>query len=92
MFIGDSYAIAKTPGASSEDACFVTEVGVGVSDGVGSWSSYGVDCSLFSNSLMRECQKFLQRVLFRQQQATIDSRITAEEMECHRQALESKDT
>lgn len=72
IFVGDSYGLSKTAGAPSEDACFVTEVGLGVSDGVGSWGSYGIDCSLFSNSLMRECQKFLQRVLFRQQQSVVD--------------------
>lgn len=71
-------------GGISEDASFITDVGVGVSDGVGSWGMYGIDCSLFSNSLMKECQKFIQRVLFRQQQSLIDNRITPEELECHR--------
>ena len=63
--MSDYHSISKTQGATSEDACFITDVGLGVSDGVGSWGSYGIDCSLFSNSIMRECQKFIQRVIFR---------------------------
>lgn len=55
LFVGDTYSIAKNAGGTSEDACFVTDVGVGVSDGVGSWSSYGIDCALFSGTLMKEC-------------------------------------
>eukprot|EP00347_Sterkiella_histriomuscorum_P001361 403372331 len=89
IFIGDGYQISKNPRGPSEDAFFITEIGAGVSDGVGSWSNYGIDSSLFSNTLMRECQKFIQRVVFRQQQSIIDSRITQQELECHRQALES---
>jgi hypothetical protein len=59
IFVGDSYSISKNPGGTCEDASFITDVGVGVSDGVGSWGIYGIDCSLFSNSLMKECQKFI---------------------------------
>lgn len=59
IFVGDSYSISKTQGATSEDSSFITEIGVGVSDGVGSWGSYGIDCSLFSGTLMKECQKFI---------------------------------
>jgi hypothetical protein len=76
LFIGDAYSIPKNPNGISEDAFFITDVGVGVSDGVGSWSSYGIDSSLFSNTLMRECQKFIQRVIFRHQQSLIDTRVT----------------
>lgn len=47
IFVGDSYSIAKNSGKISEDASFITDIGVGVSDGVGSWGSYGIDCSLF---------------------------------------------
>ena len=67
IFVGDSFSIAKqsATGGTSEDASFLTEMGVGVSDGVGSWGSYGIDCSLFSSALMRECSKFIQRVIFR---------------------------
>ena len=67
MFVGDSYSIPKTAGGISEDASFITDIGVGVSDGVGSWGSYGIDCSLFSGALMKECSRFIQRVIFRQQ-------------------------
>lgn len=66
MFVGESFSIPKNQGETCEDACFVTDIGVGVSDGVGSWGSYGIDCSLFSNSLMKESKNFIQRILFRQ--------------------------
>lgn len=66
IFIGESFQISKNPKGPSEDAFFITEIGAGVSDGVGSWGNYGIDSSLFSNALMRECQKFIQRVVFRQ--------------------------
>lgn len=59
FFVGDSYQIPKNQGEISEDACFVTDIGVGVSDGVGSWGSYGIDCSLFSNSIMMESKNFI---------------------------------
>lgn len=55
MFIGDAFAIPKNSNGVSEDAFFITDIGVGVSDGVGSWSNYGIDSSLFSNTLMKEC-------------------------------------
>jgi hypothetical protein len=59
IFIGDAFQIPKNPKGPSEDAFFMTDIGVGVSDGVGSWSNYGIDSSLFSNTLMKECQKFI---------------------------------
>ena len=59
IFLGDSYSISKASHGTSEDASFITDIGVGVSDGVGSWSSYGIDCSLFSSTLMKECQKLI---------------------------------
>lgn len=55
VFLGDSHSISKAANGVSEDASFITDIGVGVSDGVGSWSSYGIDCSLFSGTLMKEC-------------------------------------
>lgn len=79
VFLGDSYSISKSTHGTSEDASFITDIGVGVSDGVGSWTSYGIDCSLFSSTLMKECQKLIQRVIFRQYQSIIDNRITLEE-------------
>ncbi len=65
VFIGHGFNIPKTLAAPSEDAFFVTEKGVGVSDGVGGWSNYGINSSLFSGTLMKECQRFLTRLVFR---------------------------
>jgi len=59
IFLSDSYSISKASHGISEDASFITDIGVGVSDGVGSWTSYGIDCSLFSGTLMKECQKLI---------------------------------
>jgi hypothetical protein len=55
VFVGDAFSIPKSKLSPSEDAFFVTEKGVGVSDGVGGWNSYGIDTSLFSGTLMKEC-------------------------------------
>lgn len=55
MFVGVAYCIPKSNNSPSEDAFFISEQGVGVSDGVGGWNSYGINSSLFSNSLMKEC-------------------------------------
>lgn len=90
VFCGDAVLIPKNKNTPSEDAYFITEKGVGVSDGVGGWNAYGINSSLFSNNLMLECQRFIGRVLYRQQQSLVDPRITLSEFECHRQALESK--
>jgi hypothetical protein len=90
IFIGGVYSKCKNDGSHSEDASFMTEKGVGVSDGVGGWSSYGINSSLFSNTLMKECQKFISRVMNRHQRSIIDPRVSNQEMECHRQAYESK--
>ena len=83
IFVGDGHSIAKS--AKCEDAFFVSELGLGVSDGVGSWSNYGIDPSLFSGSLMQESLKFIQRV----QARVYRESVTQQEMECHRQALET---
>jgi hypothetical protein len=90
IFVGEAYSIAKNQSKGSEDAYFITDKGVGVSDGVGSWSKYGIDCALFSGTLMRECSKFISRIIVRQHQSFADPKVTRQEMECHRQALESK--
>ncbi len=55
IFIGEGHQIPKNPKGPCEDAFFLTEVGAGVSDGVGSWGNYGIDSSVFSNTLMKEC-------------------------------------
>jgi hypothetical protein len=49
MFVGDAVLIPKGTNIESEDAFFITEKGVGVSDGVGGWNNYGINSSLFSN-------------------------------------------
>eukprot|EP00359_Climacostomum_virens_P004533 CAMPEP_0204900904 /NCGR_PEP_ID=MMETSP1397-20131031/2751_1 /ASSEMBLY_ACC=CAM_ASM_000891 /TAXON_ID=49980 /ORGANISM="Climacostomum Climacostomum virens, Strain Stock W-24" /LENGTH=273 /DNA_ID=CAMNT_0052069143 /DNA_START=683 /DNA_END=1504 /DNA_ORIENTATION=+ len=53
----------KAKGNTSEDAFFLSEEMkvCGVADGVGSWGSYGVDPSLFSNELVRNCQVIAQK-------------------------------
>jgi protein phosphatase PTC7 len=50
-------------GRHSEDALFISEelAVCGVADGVGSWSSAGVDPSLFSNELMRRSLQAAQK-------------------------------
>ena len=55
IFIGEAHNIPKSTKAGTEDAYFFTDKGVGVSDGVGGWNQYGIDCSLFSSTLMKEC-------------------------------------
>ena len=90
IFVGDAYSIAKNPERPCEDAFFITDLGLGVSDGVGSWTNYGIDPSLFSKSLMQECSKFLKRVESRLFQSSVDKKLQIQELECHRQALESK--
>lgn len=37
IFVGDGISIAKQSHQNSEDAYFITDIGIGVSDGVGSW-------------------------------------------------------
>ena len=49
ILVGDGFMIPKRDKLKSEDAFFVTERGAGVSDGVSSWSNYGIDSSQFSN-------------------------------------------
>ena len=55
IFVGDAFSIPKSNNSVSEDAYFITDKGFGVSDGVGGWNQYGINSSLFSNSLMKEC-------------------------------------
>ena len=86
VLVGNGHSIAKSKSASSEDAFFVTEKGVGISDGVGGWRNYGIDCSLFSSSLMKESQRYISRACARD---TFDFRFTQQELECHKQALET---
>jgi hypothetical protein len=55
VFVGDAEVIPKGQNTQSEDAFFITEKGVGLSDGVGGWNNYGINSSLFSNELMQQC-------------------------------------
>jgi len=52
------------PTSFGDDACFVArhKLGdvLGVADGVGGWRSYGVDPSLFTQSLMAACERMVQ--------------------------------
>ena len=41
----------------SQDNCDV----IGVADGVGGWSSIGVDPSIFSSNLMRQCKRIVEK-------------------------------
>ena len=88
IFVGDAYNIPKTNKAPSEDAFFQTVKGVGISDGVGGWNNYGIECYRFSNTLMQECQKIITKMIFHQNQSR-GKRFTIQEIECRRQALES---
>lgn len=55
IFLGGAFNIPKNQKGPSEDAYFMNEKGVGVSDGVGGWNSYGIDSSRFSTTLMKQC-------------------------------------
>eukprot|EP00350_Pseudokeronopsis_sp_OXSARD2_P012610 CAMPEP_0170549682 /NCGR_PEP_ID=MMETSP0211-20121228/7827_1 /TAXON_ID=311385 /ORGANISM="Pseudokeronopsis sp., Strain OXSARD2" /LENGTH=49 /DNA_ID= /DNA_START= /DNA_END= /DNA_ORIENTATION= len=37
IFVGDAYNIPKSRTHPTEDAFFITDIGAGVSDGVGGW-------------------------------------------------------
>lgn len=45
-----------------DDACFACERGLGVSDGVSGWSTYGINPSAFSQKLSQECEKEIRRI------------------------------
>lgn len=50
-------------GQFGDDACFIARHKsadvLGVADGVGGWRTYGIDPSMFSNSLMRTCERLV---------------------------------
>jgi hypothetical protein len=50
-FVASGYKISKGK-KQCADAYFTTKMGLGVADGVGGWSSYGIDPSSFSQQLM----------------------------------------
>lgn len=41
------------------DAYFTTKWGLGIADGVGGWTAYGIDPSAFSRALMNQCKKII---------------------------------
>ena len=47
----------------SEDAFFIHERALGVSDGVGSWSKYGIKTHLFSNDLMNNSKSYIEELI-----------------------------
>ena len=51
-------------GVVGEDAFFIASQEncdtLGVADGVGGWASVGIDPSIFSSNLMKECKRFVQ--------------------------------
>lgn len=46
-----------------EDACFTHNQAIGIADGVGGWSNYGMSSADFSNELMKRCEKLCIKVL-----------------------------
>lgn len=55
------HATKGRDGKQGEDAEFACERGLGVADGVGGWSAFGVDSAAFSLKLMQECERELRR-------------------------------
>ncbi|KAH8041985.1 hypothetical protein HPB51_019726 [Rhipicephalus microplus] len=55
------FSIGLGRGQFGDDACFAAKYKsfdvLGVADGVGGWRTYGVDPSLFSTALMRNCER-----------------------------------
>lgn len=50
--------ISKSKSKPCEDAYFTHSKAVGIADGVGGWARFGIDCSKFSNELMKRCLIF----------------------------------
>ena len=55
-FVGNSVKTSKNSSKPCGDSWFVSKLGMGIADGVGGWSSYGIDSSKFSTSLMENCK------------------------------------
>ena len=62
QLVSSGYLISKWKNQPSEDAFFIHEKAVGVADGVGGWSRFGIDWSKFSNELMKRCRKYWERL------------------------------
>ena len=53
--VANGYKISKGKRACG-DAYFTSKFGLGVADGVGGWTAYGIDPSAFSQALMNQCK------------------------------------
>mmetsp|Transcript_39580 Transcript_39580/g.39158 ORF Transcript_39580/g.39158 Transcript_39580/m.39158 type:complete len:363 (+) Transcript_39580:26-1114(+) len=51
--VGQGFRLSKNK-KPCQDAFFTTKFGIGIADGVGGWTSYGIDPAQFSNSLMSQ--------------------------------------
>lgn len=59
-FIADGYKISKNKNIWG-DSFFASKLGLGVADGVGGWTTYGIDPSSFSENLMHECNEIVKQ-------------------------------
>jgi len=62
-FISNGFIISKDTHKPSEDAIFVGPKALGIADGVGGWSNYGIDSSKFSTELMINCSNEVDKAL-----------------------------
>lgn len=53
--VANGYKISKGKKPCG-DAFFTTRCGLGIADGVGGWTAYGIDPSTFSQALMNQCK------------------------------------
>jgi len=60
-FVAEKVKISKSASKPWGDSSFVTRHGMGIADGVGGWSQYGIDPSKFSESIMENCRKIIER-------------------------------
>lgn len=56
-FVSAAYNIKRDDKSVSEDSYFLADYAIGLADGVGGWTEYGINSSNFSNQLMAECSK-----------------------------------
>jgi serine/threonine protein phosphatase PrpC len=60
-FVASGYLISKAKNKSCEDAYFVHGKALGIADGVGGWSRFNINWSLFSKELMKNSFTFWKR-------------------------------
>lgn len=58
-----------------EDAYFLHSLAVGLSDGVGGWSNYGITASSFSQSLMKNSKRAIVKLLKQNNEKAVDTSI-----------------